>query len=144
MIVLDTDVLTLLQRESGAAFERITRRLSTLADQPSYVTIVTFEEQMRGWMAFIARAKDPQAEVLGYAQLKSLIGEFSFRPILDFDAAAAAQHHRLVKARIRIGTMDLRIAAICLVHDASLLTMNVSDFRKVPGLKLVDWIEGAR
>ena len=40
---------------------------------------------------------------------------------------------------IRIGTMDLKIAAIVLAHDATLLTKNLSDFRKVPGSKVADW-----
>ena len=41
--------------------------------------------------------------------------------------------------RVRIGTMDLKIAAIVLAHDATLLSRNLSDFRKVPGLKVEDW-----
>jgi tRNA(fMet)-specific endonuclease VapC len=35
--------------------------------------------------------------------------------------------------------MDLKIAAIVLAHDATLLSRNLSDFRKVPGLKVEDW-----
>lgn len=35
--------------------------------------------------------------------------------------------------------MDLRIASIVLAHDAALLSANLSDFRKVPGLKVEDW-----
>ncbi len=35
--------------------------------------------------------------------------------------------------------MDLKIAAIVLTHDATLLSKNLSDFRKVPGLKVADW-----
>ncbi|MBI3273127.1 MAG: type II toxin-antitoxin system VapC family toxin [Planctomycetes bacterium] len=143
MIVLDTDALTLLQRKEGAGFERVTHRLRTLSEQPTWVTIVSFEEQMRGWLAFIAGAKSPEKQVLGYAYLRSLMEGFHSRPMLDFDPAASIQYQRLVKGRVRVGTMDLRIAAICLVHGASLLTMNLSDFRKVPGLKLVDWLEGA-
>jgi tRNA(fMet)-specific endonuclease VapC len=35
--------------------------------------------------------------------------------------------------------MDLKIAAIVLAHDATLLSKNFSDYRKVPGLKVADW-----
>ena len=41
--------------------------------------------------------------------------------------------------KVRIGTMDLKIAAIALVHEAVLITRNVSDFVKVPGLRAQDW-----
>ena len=40
---------------------------------------------------------------------------------------------------VLIGTMDLRIAAIAIAHDAVLLTGNLVDFRKVPGLCAEDW-----
>jgi tRNA(fMet)-specific endonuclease VapC len=35
--------------------------------------------------------------------------------------------------------MDLKIAAITIVQGAMLLTRNLVDFRKVPGLKAEDW-----
>ena len=59
--------------------------------------------------------------------------------LLDFDDRAVAEFRRLKKARIRISTMDLRIAAIVLANDATLITRNLSDFRKVPGLRAEDW-----
>ena len=59
--------------------------------------------------------------------------------MLPFDAKAAAHFARLKQARIRIGTMDLKIAAIALANDATLLTRNRADFDKVPGLRVEDW-----
>jgi tRNA(fMet)-specific endonuclease VapC len=41
----------------------------------------------------------------------------------------------------RVGAMDLKIAAICLVHDAVLLTRNLVDFSKVPGLRVENWLD---
>jgi tRNA(fMet)-specific endonuclease VapC len=41
--------------------------------------------------------------------------------------------------KIRIGTMDLKIAAIALAHGATLLSRNLVDFKKVPGLTVEDW-----
>lgn len=35
--------------------------------------------------------------------------------------------------------MDLRIASIALVEDATVLTANTIDFEKVPGLRIDDW-----
>jgi tRNA(fMet)-specific endonuclease VapC len=50
-----------------------------------------------------------------------------------------AEYQRLVKQRIRIGTMDLKIVAIVLSQDAKLISRNLVDFAKVPGLTVEDW-----
>jgi tRNA(fMet)-specific endonuclease VapC len=47
----------------------------------------------------------------------------------------------LRKERIRIGTMDLRIASIALAEGAAVLTANATDFDKVPGLTIDDWTQ---
>jgi tRNA(fMet)-specific endonuclease VapC len=39
-----------------------------------------------------------------------------------------------------MGAMDLKIACIALVHDATLLTRNMNDFARVPGLRVDDWM----
>lgn len=59
--------------------------------------------------------------------------------VLEFDEASAAEFERLKRSRIRIGTMDLKIAAIALAHDATVLTRNLKDFSRVPGLRVEDW-----
>jgi len=58
---------------------------------------------------------------------------------LEFDPLAAAEFQRLRRSFRRLGTMDLKIAAIVLVHDATLLSRNLSDFARLPGLKVEDW-----
>jgi tRNA(fMet)-specific endonuclease VapC len=54
-------------------------------------------------------------------------------------SGAAEQFQRLQLLRLRIGTMDMKIAAIALANDATLLTRNLADFGKVPGLRVEDW-----
>ncbi len=139
MIVPDTDVLTILQSASGGEFERLVRRLDDAPDRPVYVTIVSFEEQMRGWLAYIARSKVPDRQVVAYQRLRRLVDDYRKRPILDYDTRAALEFGQLVQRRIRIGTMDLKIAAIVLSQGAKLISRNLADFRKVPGLTVEDW-----
>ncbi|MCE7983096.1 MAG: type II toxin-antitoxin system VapC family toxin [Caldilinea sp. CFX5] len=60
-------------------------------------------------------------------------------PVLPFDEAAAAVFQQLTAAKLRIGTQDLLIASIALANEMSLLTRNLRDFQRVPGLILEDW-----
>ena len=141
MVVLDTDHLTLLERSRGAGNQVLQDRLDRLEAEPRATTIVTYEEQTRGWMAYMARAKTVVQEIEAYARPKTHLQSFRHILVLDFDERAGVEYQRLRRLRVRIGTMDLKIAAIVLTHDATLLTKNLSDFRKVPGLKVVDWTD---
>jgi tRNA(fMet)-specific endonuclease VapC len=60
--------------------------------------------------------------------------------ILPFNEPAADQFEALRKQRIRIGTMDLKIAAIALEAGALWLSANARDFSQVPGLKVENWL----
>jgi tRNA(fMet)-specific endonuclease VapC len=71
MVVLDTDHLTLLERSRGAGNQVLQDRLDRLEAEPRATTIVTYEEQTRGWMAYMARAKTVVQEIEAYARLKA-------------------------------------------------------------------------
>lgn len=58
---------------------------------------------------------------------------------LPFDSAAITRFNQLRAERVKVGTMDTRIAAICLSRDFTLLSRNLVDFRQVPGLRVQDW-----
>ena len=59
--------------------------------------------------------------------------------VLPFDKDAQNRFTDLRKNRVRIGTMDLRIASIALTTGSLLLSRNLRDFRQVPGLTVEDW-----
>jgi tRNA(fMet)-specific endonuclease VapC len=138
VIILDTDVLSLVQRAEGPAYDRLAQRLDAAGDDVA-VSIVSFEEQMRGWLAYIANARTSAQQTQGYGKLRALLEDFGTRPVLDFDQDCAAEFDRLNRVRVRVGTMDLKIAAIAIAHGALLLSRNLADFRKVPGLRVDDW-----
>ena len=138
MLILDTDHLSILDLDTIEAFT-LGHRLSSISPEEPVVTIITYEEQMRGWLAYIAQAKTQTQQIAVYQKLRQLVDRFSRMTLLDYDAEAARHFEQLTKARVRIGTMDLRIAAICLANDATLLTRNSKDFGQVPGLKTEDW-----
>jgi tRNA(fMet)-specific endonuclease VapC len=78
-------------------------------------------------------------QVEAYRRLEGMLEFYCETPLLPFDERALEEFQRLWVERVRIGTMDLKIAAIALASDATLLTRNLSDFRKVPGLRVEDW-----
>jgi len=138
VIVLDTDILSIVQRGQGEAYDRLAERLDA-AGEPVYTTIISYEEQMRGWLSLIARSNTLEQQRDAFARLHSLLEDFQGWPLLDFDDGAVTTYRRLAKSRLRIGTMDLKIAAIALTHDATLISRNLVDFQKVPGLRTEDW-----
>ena len=139
MIVLDTNHLTTLQYAESDAAVKLAERLEALPEGEVATTIVSFEEQMRGWLAAIHSRKSVADQVPLYGRLELLLRFFGSWRVLGFDEAAATEFERLRKQRLRLGTMDLKIAAIVLAHGASLLSRNLRDFRKVPGLRVEDW-----
>lgn len=131
--VLDTDHMSVLEWGSGAAGQRLLARLNTLPASEAATTIITFEEQTRGWLSILARSRSLDEEVDAYRRLKQLLRNYLKIEVLDFDASAAAEFKRLKGLRLRIGSMDLKIAAIALVHSATVLSRNLKDFGLVPG-----------
>lgn len=75
------------------------------------------------------------------AQLESV---FEDLPVMPFDAPADATYARirdaLEEAGTVIGANDLLIAAHALALDCILVTDNVREFSRVPGLRVENWL----
>jgi tRNA(fMet)-specific endonuclease VapC len=78
-------------------------------------------------------------QVEAYRRLLQHLDNYRRIPVLTFDEAAAVVFQQLRYTRLRIGTMDVKIAAIVLSRNATLLTRNLADFRQIPGLQVEDW-----
>ena len=100
------------------------------------------EEQLRGWLAEIHRVRGVHKQVVPYLRLTKLIDFVGNWPIVAWNELAADIFGQMRRSQVRIGTQDLKIAAIALAHDATLLSANVRDFEKVPGLRVENWLSG--
>ncbi len=140
MIVLDTDHLSHLTMPDSSGHGPLLARMEAASDQEFATTIVNVEEVMRGWLAVISRERQVHRQVNAYARLRRLFEFFAPWTVLLFEDRAAEEFERLQAAGVRIGSMDLKIASIALVHDALLLTANRKDFEKVPGLRFENWL----
>jgi tRNA(fMet)-specific endonuclease VapC len=140
MIILDTDAVSFLQHRESAVSRQLRDHLTKMSSEHEIVTtIVTFEEQTRGWFSIFAQARDSKSLVAAYERLLTHLNTFKQIDVIGFDLAAEAKFRQLRERKIRIGTRDLRIAAIALSRDATLLTRNLRDFNQVPDLRVEDW-----
>ena len=135
LYILDTDHVSFFLGEHPLVVQNMAR----VNPNSVVTTIVTVEEQIQGRFKFIKRASSASKLILGYAALQTSVAYFNTIQILPFDQAANAHYEALRKQKIRIGTQDLRIAAIALSVDGILVTRNWKHFEKVPNLTLEDW-----
>jgi tRNA(fMet)-specific endonuclease VapC len=139
MILLDTDHLSVLINRNASGHSALVSRLES-ASEPAAVPIVGVEEQCKGWLAKISRTRHVDEQVPAYDQLIHLFRFFREWQIVPFDSAAADTFKQLRQQKIRIGSRDLKIAAIALTRDALLLSANLGGFRKVPCLRVENWL----
>lgn len=116
--------------------------MQDFSNRDFYVSIVSFHEQVNGWHAYLSRARTIQGVVRAYLEFERVLARFAAMQVLSFDSTAGEVFELLRHQRLRVATMDLRIASIALARDFTVLTRNLVDFQKVPGLKVEDWTAG--
>jgi tRNA(fMet)-specific endonuclease VapC len=139
MLVLDTDHLSELGYGSPAGL-RLRERLLAAGENPA-TTIVSVEEQLRGWLAEIHSLNSPHRQITAYERLLERIRFFGAWVVLPWETGAADLFTQFRDQSIRIGSMDLKIACVVIQHQATLLTRNTRDFSKVPKLKFANWLD---
>ncbi len=137
--LLDTDHLSILQRQAGQDYLNLSTRMAHCPLSDFAISTVTFHEQMLGSHTYINRARNLNDMVKGYEMMTRLVRDFKVLPLVSFDEDAATALSQLQSQRIQLGKMDVRIAAISLSCGLTLLTRNHRDFSKVPGLLIEDW-----
>ena len=134
MYLLDTDLLSnLLKRAPSTA---LIAKLASVPPEQQFTSSIALGEMVYG--AYRLRGRG------GYLmeQLEKTL--FPNLPVLPFDAAAARQYGEvrteLERSGIPLGDADLRIGAIALVHDLTVVTANIRHFQRVPGLRVENWL----
>ncbi|MCC7536502.1 MAG: type II toxin-antitoxin system VapC family toxin [Deltaproteobacteria bacterium] len=132
MYVFDTDVLSLLMK--GKLAPRARARLAAVPADRAKTTTITLGELYYGAMRSAATTRWLEAIMRVEASL----------PRLGFDDAAARCYgeiraHLESKGR-RLDDADLRIAAICIATDHTLVSGNEAHFARVPRLRYENWL----
>jgi len=139
MILLDTDHLSVLTDRRAADHANLVRRLES-AGELLAIPIVAAEEQCKGWLAKLGRTRDIHQQITPYQRLAEFFDFLAEWDIVPLSEAAADRFAELRRQKIRIGTQDLKIAAIVLAEGATLLSANLRDFQTVPGLRVENWL----
>jgi tRNA(fMet)-specific endonuclease VapC len=138
MFVLDTDTLTHLLRGNARVVERRSK-----VTEDVVLAAITRIEVLQGRFASVMKAEDAEQLLLAQQRLVESERQLASFDVLPVDAAAAAEFERLVKTKglRRVGRGDLLIAAIVLANKATLVTRNLKDYSKVPGLRIENWVD---
>ena len=129
MFVLDTNTLVYFFRGEGEVARRL---LSTAPAHIAVPTIVVYELETG-----IAKSEDAAKRRGQLDQLLQVVAVLPFG--IEEAKAAAALRARLEQEGTPIGPMDTLIAGTALAHRGVLVTRNVREFGRVPGLTVQDW-----
>ena len=138
MSAFDTDILSELLFRNVA----YTQRADLIPTADKAVPVVALEEVLRGRLDGIRRAQSGRVRLTvhrAYDLFRDALEDTRPYRLLPYTAAADALFRQWRKAKVRVGTNDLRIAAICVVHGATLVTRNARDYAQVPGLTFDVW-----
>lgn len=138
-VILDTNIISLLREDDAPTSSRIVRKMKQLSASEVWTTVVSYQEQLKGWLAEINRPRDDRHLLSAYLALQNTLITFSRLPVMPFDESALEIFQDLKSQQLGVGTHDLRIAAIALARGAKVITQNLKDFERVPGLSVEDW-----
>lgn len=133
-LLIDSSVIIGLERRG----DHFPRWAAAISDGPMTIASVTASELMMG----IHRADSEERRLRRQSYIEGIIEEI---PVLPFDLSVARTHARIWAELLSAGQMvpdrDLIIAATALAHGHDILTDNLRDFERVPGLTVhqPDW-----
>jgi tRNA(fMet)-specific endonuclease VapC len=100
---------------------------------------MTVDEQLSGWYTMLRQSKKPEQISRAYWRLTETVMELASWPILPYTLSALQRYEELRKAKLNVGAKDLKIGAIALEHNATVVSRNLRDFQRIPGVDVEDW-----
>ena len=138
MIAFDTDVLTeILLGDAGYR-----SRAAAIPEHEQTVPVIVIEEILRGRLNIIRQAEANHAKISmerAYELFEETFRDFQQLYILSYTAQAEQVYRQWRQEKVRVSTHDLRIAAICVAHGATLISRNRQDYAQIPGLTVQFW-----
>ena len=138
MIAIDTDVLT----DILLGTTRFAQRVAAVPAAEQAVPVIVVEEILRGRLGAIRHAESGKGRLTvpqAYALFLQSVSDFQRLTVLPYTSRAESLFQQWRVQKVRVSTHDLRIAAICVDHAATLISRNRRDFDRVPGLSIEYW-----
>lgn len=88
--VLDTDTISIIAQGAGDEYEQLAPESQSIAQDQLGVLDVSYEEQTRGWLARISRARTMEAVVRAYSRFRLHLRFLSDLNVQEFGVEAAA------------------------------------------------------
>ena len=130
-VLIDASVLMDHERRA-----EIRERVRDRGDEEFMLSVVTVSELLHG----VHRARDAGTRARRSAFVEGVIERF---PLLPIDLPTARTHARvwsdLASSGTPVGAHDLWLAAACIAHGLTLVTSNLREFARVPGLEVEAW-----
>jgi tRNA(fMet)-specific endonuclease VapC len=79
------------------------------------------------------------SQIIAYQELEKHLNNYRSIPVIGYAQDSALKFQELRKIYKKLGSMDLKIASICITHQALLLTRNLKDFGQILELNAEDW-----
>jgi tRNA(fMet)-specific endonuclease VapC len=131
-VLIDASIL--IESERGRL--NLEPYLAQRQQEEFFLSVVTASELLHG----VHRAVWPEVRTKRAAFVEAILERF---PLLPVDLATARTHAQvwaeLAAAGKRIGAHDLWLGATCIAHGLTMITANVREFTRVPGLAVEVW-----
>jgi tRNA(fMet)-specific endonuclease VapC len=133
LFMLDTDICAFILRRSSAA---LLERLTSVPPDQQVISVVTYAELLYG-------AQVSSRRNANHAAVEALARQLR---VVDWTREAASDYSRIRASFKAAGSMivanDLMIAAHASSMDATVVTNNEADYRRVRGLRVANWLRG--
>ncbi len=131
-VLIDASIL--IEAERGRL--ELEPHVAQRQEEEFFLSVITASELLHG----VHRAVQPEVRAKRAAFVEALLTRF---PLLLVDLAVARAHAQvwatLAAAGMMIGPHDLWLAATCIAHGLTMVTANVREFTRVPGLAVEVW-----
>jgi tRNA(fMet)-specific endonuclease VapC len=134
-VLIDTSILIAYERGQLDVAARVAGREA----EEAFLSVISASELLHG----VYRATDPAVRARRLAFVEATLARF---PALEIDLEVARTHAAmwsdLAQRGEMIGVHDSWLAATCIARDLTLITDNMREFNRVPGLKVENWLVG--